>query len=236
MQKQDTRTHNPKIHSAINVVAIIAMTTALTAALICMQLHATSSLSSSESVNTFVFDTTFSSENGKATIADGNTERVPSTLTNDVLEIDNTNVYFIRQFSNSGSENFSFSENIDKNGVKTYGYQLNRGIEELSADGSILFTNSNIIAARTFSNPNYDGKEEYCVAMELSDTDAATAVNTAISLLKTQESVCIYHNQKIIAVEPVTDLFGDGELILSGFADYISADGFVDELHICTEG
>ena len=135
-------------------------------------------------------------------------------------------LYFIRQNGSDGTENYSL--NADGSA-----YELNKTIEELEADGSIVLTGSEVenASAGTYSDST-TGANQYVVELDLND-DGTVAFAVATQEAKTNgETIAIYYDGELVSVPQVNDAITDGKAQITGMADYEEAEDLASTIRI----
>lgn len=135
-------------------------------------------------------------------------------------------LYFIRQYGSDGTENYSL--NADGSA-----YELNKTIEELEADGSIVLTGSEVenASAGTYSDST-TGSNRYAVELDLND-DGTVAFAAATAEAETNgETIAIYYDGDLVSVPQVNDAITDGHAQITGMADYEEAENLASTIRI----
>ena len=135
-------------------------------------------------------------------------------------------LYFIRQNGSDGTENYSL--NADGSA-----YELNKTIEELEADGSIVLTGSEVenASAGTYSDST-TGANQYVVELDLND-DGTVAFAVATQEAKTNgETIAIYYDGELVSVPQVNDAITDGKAQITGMSDYEEAEDLASTIRI----
>ena len=135
-------------------------------------------------------------------------------------------LYFIRENGSDGTANYSL--NADGSA-----YELNKTIEELQADGSIVLTGSEVenASAGTYSDST-TGAGKYAVELDLND-DGTVAFAVATQEAKTDgETIAIYYDGELVSVPQVNNAITDGKAQITGMADYEEAEDLASTIRI----
>ena len=118
-------------------------------------------------------------------------------------------LYFIAQVGSDGAQNYSMSS-------ETGEYELNKSIEELRADGSIVCEGSDVTDASGVMEQGSTGLQQAVVKLSFSKEGAqkfAAATQTAYS---NNQTIGIYYDGRFISVPGVNAVIDDGNAIIEG--------------------
>ena len=142
-------------------------------------------------------------------------------------------LFFISHLDKDGNENYSyhsgFTTDADGNmqleeGV-TPGYQLNKTIEELEADGSIVLKGEDVASAQVVGQNDEYGKQEPVVSLEFTkEGGQAFAEATKKAFNNNQDTIAIYYDGRFISVPSVKAEILDGKSVISGGFTFEEAD------------
>lgn len=135
-------------------------------------------------------------------------------------------LYFIKEKGSDGKDNYS----INSDGTA---YELNKSIDELEADGSIVLTGTDIAnaAARSGQNQTTGASESY---VELQMTDEGTEKFAAATeeAAENNETIAIYYDGALVSVPRVNEAIKNGEAVIEGMASYEEADNLASTIRI----
>ena len=135
-------------------------------------------------------------------------------------------LYFIRQYGSDGTENYSL--NADGSA-----YELNKTIEELQEDGSIVLTGSEVADA---SAGNYSdsttGSNQYAVELNLTDAGTQAFAAATEEAQANSETIAIYYDGELVSVPRVNNAITDGRAQITGMADYEEAEDLASTIRI----
>ena len=142
-------------------------------------------------------------------------------------------LFFISHLDKDGNENYTyhsgFTTDADGNmqleeGV-TPGYQLNKTIEELEADGSIVLKGEDVASAQVVGQNDEYGKQEPVVSLEFTkEGGQAFAEATKKAFNNNQDTIAIYYDGRFISVPSVKAEILDGKSVISGGFTFEEAD------------
>ena len=142
-------------------------------------------------------------------------------------------LFFISHLDKDGNENYTyhsgFTTDADGNmqleeGV-TPGYQLNKTIEELEEDGSIVLKGEDVASAQVVGQNDEYGKQEPVVSLEFTkEGGQAFAEATKKAFNNNQDTIAIYYDGRFISVPSVKAEILDGKSVISGGFTFEEAD------------
>ena len=133
-------------------------------------------------------------------------------------------LYFIAHKGADGSENYSY------NGTE---YVLNKTIEELQEDGSIVLTGTEVKTAKAAMIENDLKNKENVVDLTLTEegtTKFAEATKAAFE--DSHDSIGIYYDGKFVSVPNVNAEIKDGNAQISGMKDSAEAENLASTIRI----
>lgn len=113
-------------------------------------------------------------------------------------------LYFIKHIASDGSENY------DQSG------KLNKTIEELEADGSIVLTGTNVVEASAGAIKNDMGTTDYVVELSLDDTGTKNFADATTEAVKTHDTIMIYYDGEAVSIPRVQSAITGGKAQISG--------------------
>ena len=132
----------------------------------------------------------------------------------------------IRQYGSDGTENYSL--NADGSA-----YELNKTIEELQEDGSIVLTGSEVADA---SAGNYSdqttGSSQYVVELNLTDEGTQAFAAATEEAQANSETIAIYYDGELVSVPRVNEVITDGRAQITGMTDYEEAENLASTIRI----
>jgi len=139
-------------------------------------------------------------------------------------------LYFIAQKGSDGSENYSATGHT---GDASKDYTLNKTIEELQNDGSIVLTGSDVKNASAGARTEeLTGKQSNVVSLELNAEGTEKFAEATKSAYAAGESIGIYYDGAFISVPNVNAEILDGKAEISGSMTYEEADKLASTIRI----
>ena len=134
-------------------------------------------------------------------------------------------LYFIKHKDADGNENYTLGAE---------GYVLNKTIDELKANGSIVLTGSEVKSATAGTWENQQtGKKEYGVDLTLNaDGTEAFATATTEAYNNGNDTIAIYYDGELISVPSVNAIIENGQAQITGSASYEEADNIASTIRI----
>ena len=134
-------------------------------------------------------------------------------------------LYFIKHKDADGNENYTLGAE---------GYVLNKTIDELKANGSIVLTGSEVKSATAGAwDDQKTGKKMYGVDLTLNaeGTDAFVAATTE-AYNNGNDTIAIYYDGELISVPSVNAIIENGQAQITGSASYEEADNIASTIRI----
>lgn len=132
--------------------------------------------------------------------------------------IEQGTLYFIAQTDNDGNINYSFT------GTGLTGYSLNKTIDELLADGSIVIDNSDIVLARGGSSSDNLGNIQFVVDLMFTGKGTSKFADATERAYAREETIGIYYNDDFISVPRVQAALTDGRAQIAGMTSLEEAE------------
>ena len=136
-------------------------------------------------------------------------------------------LYFIAHKNADGEENYTYGGSAEAT-------TLNKTIEELQEDGSVVLAGTDVKTAKAGEyQDSTTGKKEYVVDLTLTEEGKkkfAAATKTAFEAGK--DSIGIYYDNKFVSVPNVQAEITEGKAQISGMADYEEADTLASTIRI----
>ena len=151
-------------------------------------------------------------------------------------------LYFIKHLDKDGNENYSYHSGIltDENGdfkldaegniqmeegIEAPGYYLNKTIEELEADGSIVLKGENVAVSEVKSQQDEFGNAEPVVALEFNEEGKAAFADATTEAYGNgkKDTIGIYYDGRFISVPAVQAPLTDGKAVITGEKSFESA-------------
>lgn len=141
-------------------------------------------------------------------------------------------LYFIAETDSAGNPNYSMQAVQDAEGNVGYTYVLNKTIEELQAEGSIVLEGTDVKSATAATG--YDSMQNSVHVVDLVMTEEGTekfARATENAYMK-GETLGIYYDGSFVSVPSVNGIFTDGQAQISPMASYEEAENLASTIRI----
>ncbi len=139
-------------------------------------------------------------------------------------------LYFIRQNDSTGNPNYQYTGQVDEDGKPVY--ELNKTIEELDADGSIVLTGTDIKTAQAGSMKDDMGGTQYVVELTMTEEGAAKFGVATTEAAKTHETIMIYYDGKAASVPTVETAITGGTAQITKIGSFEEADELASTIRI----
>lgn len=139
-------------------------------------------------------------------------------------------LYFISQTGSDGSENYT---RINNTGDPAQDYQLNKTVEELEADGSIVVTGNEVSDARAgVIQDQTTRRDENVVSLTFTDEGAKKFAAATEKANEKGESIAIYYDGTFVSVPNVNSAIENGEAQITGNMTYDEASTLASTIRI----
>ena len=138
-------------------------------------------------------------------------------------------LYFIAQTDQDGNENYSYIGQTPDNPT---GYALNKTIEELTQEGSIVLTGTDIETAKAGQITNEMRNRENVVTLTMTAEGTKKFAQATKKAYAAGESIGIYYDGKFVSVPLVNSEITDGKAQITGMEDYQTAENIASTIRI----
>ena len=139
-------------------------------------------------------------------------------------------LYFIAQTGSDGSENYT---RVGTTGDAGTDFQLNKTIEELQEDGSIVLTGSDVKTATACAyTDSTTGSKENVVDLEFTKEGTEKFAAATKVAKEAGQSIGIYYDGAFVSVPNVKAVISDGRAQISGSMSYEEADQLASTIRI----
>ncbi len=144
-------------------------------------------------------------------------------------------LYFIAQTGPDGTDNYSLQTVTEADGTVGYEYMLNKPIEQLQQEGSIVLEGTDIASARAGSY--VDSMQNQQIVVDLTMTDQgrekfAVATEKAYNGGVNSETIGIYYDGAFVSVPRVQAVLTDGTAQISGSRTFEEAERLASTIRI----
>lgn len=135
-------------------------------------------------------------------------------------------LYFIAQTDADGNENYTYNS-------QTGEYELNKSIEELQEDGSIVLTGTDVSDAKAMVDQDDLGNNtENVVSLSFTDEGTKKFADATAKAYKNGESIGIYYDGHFVSVPRVQAEITNGQAQIDGMADAQEAENLASTIRI----
>ena len=139
-------------------------------------------------------------------------------------------LYFIAQTGSDGSANYT---QVSATGDAATDFQLNKTIEELQDDGSVVLTGSDVKTASAGSyTDSTTGSKENVVDLEFTKDGTEKFAAATKTAKEAGQSIGIYYDGAFVSVPNVKAVIEDGRAQISGSMSYEEADQLASTIRI----
>lgn len=135
-------------------------------------------------------------------------------------------LYFIAQTDADGNENYSYT------GSGATGYSLNKTIDELLANGSVVLEGTDVASAQGGSASDSLGNSQFVVDLTFTDEGAAKFGDATTKAFANNESIGIYYDEDFISVPNVEAALTDGKAQITGMGSFEDAEKLASQIRI----
>ncbi|MGN0168311.1 MAG: protein translocase subunit SecD [Acetatifactor sp.] len=140
-------------------------------------------------------------------------------------------LYFIAETDSEGNANYSAQYVQNADGSIGLTYVMNKSIDELLADGSILVQGTDVKEAAAGSRQDTMGTE-YAVSLTMTDEGREKFAQATKNALEKGESLGIYYDGSIISAPNVNAVITDGNAQISPMESYEKAESLASTIRI----
>ena len=142
-------------------------------------------------------------------------------------------LYFIRQTDGAGNDNYTQSYSVDEEtGEVVQEYVLNKTIDEIVADGSVVLTGTDVASAQAGYRSDQMQSNEYVVQLEMTDEGTAKFAEATEAAFNAGETIAIYYDGKIISAPSVNSVITAGTAEISGMGSFEKAEQLASTIRI----
>lgn len=142
-------------------------------------------------------------------------------------------LYFIAETDKDGNANYSKQAVTDAQGNVSYAYALNKTIDELKADGSIMLEGTDVKNATAGSIKDQTmGNSTYAVDLVMTEEGAKKFEEATRNAYEKGETLGIYYDGTFVSVPSVKGVFSDGNAQISPMSSYEEAESLASTIRI----
>ena len=141
-------------------------------------------------------------------------------------------LYFISQTDSEGNNNYEAGYGIDADGNLVPQYTLNKTIDELLADGSVVLTGTEVADAQARSQQDSMGNLENVVALTLNASGTDAFAQATQKAYDNGETIAIYYDDEIVSAPNVQAVIKDGSAVITGQSTAAEAENLASTIRI----
>lgn len=142
-------------------------------------------------------------------------------------------LYFIAETDKDGNANYSMQAVTDAQGNVSYAYALNKSIDELKADGSIMLEGTDVKNATAGSIKDQTmGNSTYAVDLVMTEEGTKKFEEATRNAYEKGETLGIYYDGSFVSVPSVKGVFSDGNAQISPMSSYEEAESLASTIRI----
>jgi len=139
-------------------------------------------------------------------------------------------LYFIAQTGSDGSANYT---QVGSTGDAAQDYELNKTIDELQEDGSIVVNGDEVASAQAGTREDsVTGQKENVVSLTFTDEGTKKFAEATKKAKEAGESIAIYYDGSFVSVPNVQSVIEDGRAEISGSMTFEEADTLASTIRI----
>ncbi|MBO5341178.1 MAG: protein translocase subunit SecD [Lachnospiraceae bacterium] len=113
---------------------------------------------------------------------------------------------------------------LDADAKVSVQYKLNKTMEELKEDGSIILTGNEVQSAKAVQQPDQLGNPENVVSLLFNATGTESFAKATQKAYQQGETIAIYYDDKFISIPAVSAVINDGQAVISSIGNGDEAD------------
>lgn len=142
-------------------------------------------------------------------------------------------LYFINQYaSDDKTANYTSQYALDASGNLKLVTKLNKTLDEIKADGTIILTGEDIKDAQGVYQQNSSGAKQAVVSFALTEEGAAKFKEATTKAASKKWSIGVYYDGEFISVPTVSSAITDGEGVIEGMSNIDEAKNLASAIRI----
>ena len=141
-------------------------------------------------------------------------------------------LYFIAQTDSEGNQNYTGGYGVDADGNISVQYTLNKTLDEMLADGSIVLTGNQVQSAKAGAQKDSMGNAQYVVSLELTEDGKQAFADATTKAYQNGESIAIYYDDEFVSVPNVQAAITDGHAVITGQNTFEEAEQLASTIRI----
>ncbi len=141
-------------------------------------------------------------------------------------------LYFIAQTDSNGNQNYSSTYGMDAEGNMIPQHTLNKTIDEMLEDGSIVLTGTEVESAQARTQQDSMGNSQNVVALTLNESGKEAFAEATRRAYENSETIAIYYDDKFVSVPGVEAVITDGNAVITGQSTAAEAEQLASTIRI----
>ncbi len=141
-------------------------------------------------------------------------------------------LYFIAQTDSEGNQNYVSTYGVDAAGNMVPQYMLNKTIDEMLEDGSIVLTGTEVDSAQARAQQDSMGNSQNVVALTLNETGKQAFAEATQKAYDNGETIAIYYDDEFVSVPGVEAVITDGNAVITGQSTPAEAEQLASTIRI----
>lgn len=141
-------------------------------------------------------------------------------------------LYFIAETDADGNENYSQQYVTDAEGNGSYTYVLNKTIEELEADGSVVLVGTDVKDARAVTTRDQMQNSTFAVDLTMTEEGTQKFADATRNAYEKGETLAIYYDGAFVSVPSVNGVFTDGNAQITPMESAEAAEALASTIRI----
>ncbi len=141
-------------------------------------------------------------------------------------------LYFIAQTDREGNQNYVSTYGVDAAGNMVPQYMLNKTIDEMLEDGSIVLTGTEVDSAQARAQQDSMGNSQNVVALTLNEAGKQAFAEATQKAYDNGETIAIYYDDEFVSVPGVEAVITDGNAVITGQSTPAEAEQLASTIRI----
>ena len=141
-------------------------------------------------------------------------------------------LYFIAQTDSEGNQNYVSTFGVDAEGNMVPQHMLNKTIDEMLEDGSIVLTGTEVDSAQARTQQDSMGNSQNVVALTLNETGKQAFAEATKKAFENGETIAIYYDDEFVSVPGVEAVITDGNAVITGQSTPAEAEQLASTIRI----
>ena len=142
-------------------------------------------------------------------------------------------LFFIEETNSSGEVNYYLGFDVDDDGnMAGYGYRMEKTIEEIEKNGSIMLTGTDVEDAKAGTITDEFGNSQTVVELSMTGEGTKKFAEATKKAYEKGETLAIYYDGELISVPYVNSPIEDGKAIISGMESFEEASNLATQIRI----